>query len=90
MKMGIKEFRERISEVADGREAVTVTHHGRVVGHYVPVDRRRLEEPQFSGWLAARERFRRGWQAANPDWRERLERMGWDDEGEPFENDPRR
>lgn len=36
MKMGIKEFRERISEVAKGTEAVEVTFHGRVIGDFRP------------------------------------------------------
>lgn len=35
-KMGIKEFRERLSEVAQGTEAIDVTHHGRVVGTFMP------------------------------------------------------
>lgn len=36
MKMGIKEFRERIGEVALGDEPVILTHHGRRVGQYIP------------------------------------------------------
>lgn len=36
MKMGIKEFRERLSEVAHGTELVEITHHGRVVGEFRP------------------------------------------------------
>ena len=35
-KMGIKEFRERLSEVARGDEVVSVTHHGKVVGTFTP------------------------------------------------------
>lgn len=90
MKMGIKEFRERLAQVAAGSESVSVTHHGRVVGHYLPVDGRKLDVSELDGWVAARERFRNRWKAANPDWRDQLTRMGWDEEGEPYDNDPRR
>lgn len=40
MKMGIKEFRERISEVTDAGEAVLVTNHGHLVGSYLPLHRK--------------------------------------------------
>jgi hypothetical protein len=36
MKMGIKEFRERISEVVDGHEIIELTRHGLVVGEFRP------------------------------------------------------
>ncbi len=36
MRMGIKEFRERISEVTASGEAVLVTHHGKPVASYAP------------------------------------------------------
>lgn len=36
MKLGIKEFRERIAELADGDEVVQLTKHGRQVGEYRP------------------------------------------------------
>ena len=41
MKMGIKEFRERISEVSLGDEVVIVTHHGKRVGRYIPEGNRK-------------------------------------------------
>ena len=36
MRMGIKEFREKISEVTASGEAVVVTNHGRPVASYAP------------------------------------------------------
>lgn len=36
MKMGIKEFRERLSEITRGTDQIEVTHHGRVVGTFKP------------------------------------------------------
>ena len=90
MKMGIKEFRERLGEVARGEEPVSVTHHGRVVGHYLPVDGPKLSTGDLDAWVSARARFRAEWQAKNADWRDQLTRMGWDEEGELFSDDPRR
>ena len=87
--MGIKEFRERLGEVATGPSPIAVTHHNRVVGHYVPLDRSVLAETDFDDWLSARQQFRRRWIANDPNWKDRLLRMGWDEEGEPYENDPR-
>jgi len=37
MKMGIKEFRERLSEVVQMGEAVVVTNHGKVIGTFAPL-----------------------------------------------------
>jgi antitoxin (DNA-binding transcriptional repressor) of toxin-antitoxin stability system len=36
MKMGVKEFKERISEVTERGEPVIVTHHGRTIANYFP------------------------------------------------------
>lgn len=40
MKMGIKEFRERIREVAEGDEPVVITNHGKPVGSFAPLRRK--------------------------------------------------
>lgn len=37
MKMGVKEFRDRITEVARGDRPVAVTNHGRTLGYFTPV-----------------------------------------------------
>lgn len=76
MKMGIKEFRERISEVADGDEVVVLTHHGRRVGRYVPERLRAPRTVDIDAWVAEREDTARRWRAATPDWRDRLRAFG--------------
>ena len=37
MKMGVREFRERLSEVANGSDFVVITNNGQEVGTYMPV-----------------------------------------------------
>lgn len=79
MKLGIKEFRERISEVSVGDEIVIVTNHGRRVGRYIP---ERPRDVDMDAWVREREAFSRNWRAGTPDWRDRLREAGIDpDEG---------
>ena len=76
MKMGIKEFRQRIGEIATGDDVIEVTHHGRRVGRYVP---ERLQPPRdidFDVWRREREETGRRWRAETPDWRDRLKSFG--------------
>lgn len=40
MRMGIKEFREKISEVTAAGEPVVITNHGRPVGSFAPFKRK--------------------------------------------------
>jgi antitoxin (DNA-binding transcriptional repressor) of toxin-antitoxin stability system len=40
MKMGIKEFRERIKEVTEGGEAIVITNHGKPVASFAPLKRK--------------------------------------------------
>ncbi|KPF60090.1 hypothetical protein IP88_16255 [alpha proteobacterium AAP81b] len=71
--MGIKEFRERISEVSAGSEVVIVTHHGKRVGRYIPEG---LSKPaadiDMKAWVRGMEEFGRAWRARTPNWRELL------------------
>jgi monoamine oxidase len=77
MKMGIKEFRERIGEVALGDEAVVVTHHGRRVGQYIPDSARKPPKNiDLDAWVKERLEFGRRWRARTPDWREKLRALG--------------
>jgi len=77
MKMGIKEFRDRISEVSAGDEIVVVTHHGKPVGRYIPELRRKpAENVDLDEWVKEREAFSRAWRARTPDWRARLAAAG--------------
>lgn len=82
-KMGIKEFRRRVSEVASGSELVEVTNNGRVVAEFTPVNPVRSTAEQ-SQWLEDRLAFRQRWQEETPDWFERLTDFGLDEEGEPL------
>ena len=76
MKMGIKEFRERIGEVALGEEAVVLTHHGKRVGRYVPDRAQRIDDADLAAWMERRQDFGRQWRAVTPDWREQLRALG--------------
>lgn len=70
MKMGVKEFRERFSEVADGTESVLVTKNGVTIGRYEP-ERHRIPKPQeLEAWLVEMEARRDAWRLATPNWRE--------------------
>lgn len=73
MKMGIKEFRERISEVSLGAEVIIVTHHGKRVGRYIPET---LSKPaadiDMNIWRRDLEEFGHAWRAHTPNWRELL------------------
>lgn len=48
MKMGIKEFRERISEVTEIGDPVLVTHHGQPVASYKPFRRKDPEQVRLA------------------------------------------
>lgn len=76
MKMGIKEFRERIGEVALGDELVVLTHHGKRVGRYVPERSPPERDVDFDAWLKKGATFGRQWRASTPDWREQLRALG--------------
>ncbi|MBW8785564.1 MAG: hypothetical protein JF593_13160 [Novosphingobium sp.] len=81
MRMGIKEFRERIAEVATGDEVVVVTHRGKRVGRFVPERaRQKPGDVDVHGWAEERERFGREWRSATPDWKERLAVAGFTSE----------
>lgn len=82
MKLGVKEFRERFSELAEGAEPVVVTKNGRVVGTYKPtrtVEERRANWARISAEL---DQFREEWKASTPDWKERMASIGLGPDGE--------
>lgn len=73
MKMGIKEFRERFIEVAEGDEIVVVINRGKRIGRYVPETIRGgkpAEKIDMERWVADIEAFQREWRARTPKWRE--------------------
>ena len=77
MKMGIKEFRERIGEIALGEEPIVLTHHGKRVGQYIPDRARHLSaDAARPEWVRERLEFGRQWRARTPDWRDQLRALG--------------
>ena len=83
MEIGVRELRNRLSEIVNGHRHVVVTNKGRVVGEFTPAT---IVQPTMNRdeWLAKRQAARRRWQEEFPDWRERLSDYGLDDEGEPY------
>lgn len=85
MKMGIKEFRERLTEVLRGDEPVLLTNHGRVVARVVPIHGKPAEKVDIDEWAAKIERNQQAWRDNTPDWRERLAAYGLGPDGEPLD-----
>lgn len=82
MKMGVKEFRERFSEVALSEEPIVVTHHGKVLGTFNPgpvQPRSAIDWATLETKLAA---ARKAWKSKTPDWSARMENAGFNVEGE--------
>ena len=87
MKMGVREFRERISEVTSGTEQVVVTRNGAVVGRYTPiVPAKPAESIDMQAWLDRIQNFQTVWKSETPDWRQRLASIGLDENGDLFES----
>jgi prevent-host-death family protein len=84
MKIGVREFREKLSEVVNGNRPVVITNNGRVVGEFTPAT---VTTPTANSadWLQDRIAFRKWWQSHVPNWRDRLLLEGLDAEGEPFD-----
>jgi len=82
VKLGIREFRERLTELAHGDEPVVVTHHGKVLGRYVPARSKSAEKIDTQAWAAELERGRDEWRSRTPDWRDRMAAYGLTPDGE--------
>jgi antitoxin (DNA-binding transcriptional repressor) of toxin-antitoxin stability system len=82
MKLGVKEFRERFSELAAGEEPVLVTKSGQVIGRYVPLHVKPAEKIDTKKWLAAIEERQAEWKAKTPDWKQRMAAYGLGPDGE--------
>ena len=80
MKMGIKEFRDKISEIALGHEPVVLTHHGKRVGQYIPDAIRPRTVTDSKAWLEERRAFGRKYRSEHADWREKLRSIGTPEE----------
>ena len=84
MKMGIKEFRERISEVNAAGEPVIITNHGKPVGTYSPIKPKSLEAAKKAAESVARWQAEMRAEGIEPeDW---LAEMGLDPWGVPLED----
>ena len=77
MRLGMREFRERVSELAAGSALVSVTNHNRVVGVFTPIAARPArEDVSMRAIIEETARWQREWKARTPDWRERLIAIG--------------
>ena len=87
MKLGVKEFRHRLTEVLHGSDTVDITHHGRIVGTFRP------RKPDLERARRAAESVRR-WQedmrAKGIDLEGMLADLGLDPWGEPLDDAPGR
>ncbi len=86
MKMGIKEFRERLSEVAHGTELVELTHHGKTLGMFQPL---RRDPETIRAAAAAIQRGQDELRAKGIDLDAELAAIGLDPWGEPLDADGR-
>lgn len=84
MEIGVRELRNRLSEIVNGNRSVTVTNKGRIVGEFTPAT---IDFPSMprDEWLEKRRKARAKWQEQVPDWEERLAQYGLDSEGERFD-----
>ncbi len=90
MQMGIKEFRERLGEVARGSEPVQLTDRGKVIGVYNPLPRWTPERRARA--LATADdigRMQAEWRAAGIEPHDVLAEMGLDPWGIPLKTDDR-
>jgi len=53
LKVGVREFRERIASFLESDKPVAVTRHGETLGVYVPTPRRRRKSADLSELKAA-------------------------------------
>lgn len=81
MKLGVKEFRHRLTEVLHGTETVDVTHHGRVIGTFRP---RKVDLERARAAAESNRRWQEEMRAKGIDLEGVLAGMGLDPWGEPL------
>jgi hypothetical protein len=81
MKLGVKEFRHRLTEVLHGSEPVDITHHGRVIGTFRP---RKINVERARQALESIQRWQEDMRARGIDLEGVLADMGLDPWGEPL------
>ena len=84
MKMGIKEFRERIGEIADGDTVIELTKRGKVVGEYRP--RRPFDPAAAKRALESVQRWQAEMRAQGVEPEDWLAELGLDPWGAPLED----
>lgn len=57
IKVGVREFRERIATFLESETPIAVTKHGETVGVYVPTRRKRRNAAELSALKAAADRL---------------------------------
>lgn len=57
IKVGVREFRERIASFLESDSPVAVTKHGETVGVYVPTHRKHVKAAELSELKAAADRL---------------------------------
>jgi antitoxin (DNA-binding transcriptional repressor) of toxin-antitoxin stability system len=82
MKMGIKEFRERIKEVTESGEAVVITNHGKPVASFAPFKRKDPENVRRTAENI--ERWQEEMKAKGVDLEAVLSGLGLDQWGAPL------
>ncbi len=82
MKLGVKEFRERFSEIAEGAEQVFVTKNGRIVGEYQPMMGTAERVRDWEAIETKLAKIRDDWKANTPDWEQRMKDNGFGPDGE--------
>ncbi len=84
MRMGIKEFRERLSEVVQQGEPIVITNHGKVLGTFAPL---RPKDPERVRHAAASiQRWQEEMKAKGVDLEAELAAMGLDPWGMPLDD----
>lgn len=83
MRMGVREFRDRVSEIVNGDAPVVVTNNGRRVGTYLP-ERRHRDPAAASRAVESMRRWQEEMRAGGIDLEARLAEAGLSPMGEPL------
>jgi antitoxin (DNA-binding transcriptional repressor) of toxin-antitoxin stability system len=82
MKMGIKEFKERISEITASGEPVVITNHGKPVASYMPFKRK--DPKKVKDATAAIRKWQKDLRAKGIEPEDLLAKLGLDPWGTPI------
>jgi hypothetical protein len=68
IKVGVREFRERIASFLESDSPVAVTRRGETLGVYVPTRRKRPKKAELSELKAAADRLAKGYHREFSTW----------------------